>query len=504
MKAKKQAVNPYLPLYEYVPDGEPRVFDGRVYIYGSHDFAGGEKYCMGDYVTWSAPVEDLSNWRHEGVIYQRTQDPSNAENKMELWAPDVVKGVDGKYYMFYCLSFYMEIGVAVSDSPAGPFSFYGHVKYADSICGGKTLQEYFPFDPGVLVDDNGRIYLYYGFSPAQKLTPPPKEALMESGMTLEEAEAELANMSNLEFSKGAMVVELEQDMLTMIGKPEMMIPGGSLAEETEFAGHGFFEASSMRKVKNRYYFIYSSQVSHELCYAVSDYPNHDFAYGGVLVSNGDIGYQGNQNPKGMMGNNHGSMIEINGKWYVFYHRQTHGTESSRQGCAEQIEISADGTIQQAEMTSCGLNHGPLIGEGTYSAAIACNLICNTNKSKIIYGQSLKEIQPYIFEEKVDGTEENAIHYIANIKDQTIAGYKYFECSGLKEIEVCIRGDGEGALSVLLDSENGVQAGKIAVHGTGGNWAAISIMVDIQDGVHGLFFLYTGENAIDFKEFTLKG
>ena len=78
----KQAFNPYLPLFEYVPDGEPRVFDGRVYIYGSHDFAGGEKYCMGNYVTWSAPVEDLTDWRYEGEIYKRTQDPSNADNRM--------------------------------------------------------------------------------------------------------------------------------------------------------------------------------------------------------------------------------------------------------------------------------------------------------------------------------------------------------------------------------------------------------------------------------------
>lgn len=70
----KQAYNPYLPLYEYVPDGEPHVFDGRVYIYGSHDFADGEKYCMGDYVSWSAPVHDPGNWRYEGIIYRRTQD----------------------------------------------------------------------------------------------------------------------------------------------------------------------------------------------------------------------------------------------------------------------------------------------------------------------------------------------------------------------------------------------------------------------------------------------
>lgn len=501
MKELKQAVNPYLPLYEYVPDGEPRVFDGRAYIYGSHDFAGGEKYCMGDYVTWSAPVDDLSEWRYEGVIYKRTQDPSNAENRLDLWAPDVVRGVDGKYYMYYCFSFYPEIGVAVSNSPAGPFNFYGHVKYSDSVLGGKALQEDFPFDPGVLVDEDGRVFLYYGFSPAQKLTPPPKEALIGSGMTEEEAETELARMSNAVFSKGAMVVELESDMLTMKGKPELFIPGGLIADGTTFEGHGFFEAASMRKINNTYYFIYSSQLSHELCYAASQYPDHDFTYGGTIVSNGDIGYYGNQSPKGMMGNNHGSIMEIDKKWYVFYHRQTHGTESSRQGCAEQLVIRNDGTIPQVEMTSCGLNGAPLIAQGTYSAAIACNLICASNGRKIIYGQSLKELQPYIFEEKTGKSEAESVHYIANMMNQTVAGYKYFKCEQVSEIQVCIRGTGEGILKVLIDSENGKVVGSIHVNGVGETWETISVPVEIPDGVHGLFFKYTGKNAIDFKEFT---
>lgn len=67
---KKQAFNPYLPSWEYVPDGEPYVFDGRVYVYGSHDIFGGHVFCLNDYVCWSAPVDDLGNWRYEGIIYK--------------------------------------------------------------------------------------------------------------------------------------------------------------------------------------------------------------------------------------------------------------------------------------------------------------------------------------------------------------------------------------------------------------------------------------------------
>ena len=71
----KQIYNPYLPLDEYVPDGEPHLFDGRVYIYGSHDLAGGEAYCLGDYVTWSAPENDLTDWRYEGSYTERIRIP---------------------------------------------------------------------------------------------------------------------------------------------------------------------------------------------------------------------------------------------------------------------------------------------------------------------------------------------------------------------------------------------------------------------------------------------
>ena len=123
---KKQAFNPYLPSWEYVPDGEPYVFGDRVYVYGSHDYYNGYVFCMGDYVGWSAPVDDLGNWRYEGVIYEKTADPLNKDGKMCLYAPDITMGPDGRYYLYYVLDKVSLVSVAVSDSPAGPFSFYGY------------------------------------------------------------------------------------------------------------------------------------------------------------------------------------------------------------------------------------------------------------------------------------------------------------------------------------------------------------------------------------------
>ena len=80
----KQVFNPYLPLYEYVPDGEPHVFGDRVYIFGSHDAFNGKKFCPNDYVSWSAPITDLADWRYEGVIYKKTDDPDNPEIRERL------------------------------------------------------------------------------------------------------------------------------------------------------------------------------------------------------------------------------------------------------------------------------------------------------------------------------------------------------------------------------------------------------------------------------------
>ena len=144
---KKQAFNPYLPSWEYIPDGEPYVFGDRVYVYGSHDFYNGYVFCMGG--CWSAPVDDLGNWRYEGVIYPRNTDPLNKEGKMCLYAPDVTVGPDGRYYLYYVLDKVSVVSVAVCDSPAGKYEFYGYVHYEDGTRLGERPGDEPPFDPGV-------------------------------------------------------------------------------------------------------------------------------------------------------------------------------------------------------------------------------------------------------------------------------------------------------------------------------------------------------------------
>ena len=131
----KQVFNPYLPLYECIPDGEPHVFGDRVYIYGSHESEGSDRFCNLDYVTYSAPVDDLKSWRYEGVIYRAKQDPLY-DKYPYMFAPDVVRGNDGKYYLYYSLSNIFPdcsyaISVAVCNTPSGKFEFLVYVKTPD-------------------------------------------------------------------------------------------------------------------------------------------------------------------------------------------------------------------------------------------------------------------------------------------------------------------------------------------------------------------------------------
>ena len=105
--------NPFMEPWERIPDGEPRIFtdsatgEKRMYVYGSHDTC--KDFCCGpDHVVWSAPVDDLSDWRYEGVIYRKEQDPRNKNGKMHMCAPDCVQGPDGRYYLYYVLKMYYQ------------------------------------------------------------------------------------------------------------------------------------------------------------------------------------------------------------------------------------------------------------------------------------------------------------------------------------------------------------------------------------------------------------
>lgn len=300
--------NPILPLWEHIPDGEPRLFGGRVYLYGSHDRPFSDSFCDSLLKVWSADAGELSHWRCHGDIFlSRPRDGRDAdvtwlENGM-LYAPDALQ-IGDKYYLFAYV-FYGRGCVAASDRPEGPFRVLSPYTWGEEeqfprgVCENGVL-----VDPGVLLDDDGKLYVYGGFEKSWMAQLNPE-------------------------------------------KPWQVIPGtyreNVIPAEEPFC---FYEAASPRKIGNTYYLVYSPRRGSRLCYATASSPEGPFAYRGVIVDNG-AGYPG--------GNNHGGLVQIGGQWYIFYHRMTNGSVFSRQACAERITILPDGSIPQAEMTSMGFD-----------------------------------------------------------------------------------------------------------------------------------------------------
>ena len=470
-----QVYNPYLPSYEYTPDGEPHVFGDRVYVYGSHDRFNGHVYCLNDYVCWSAPVDNLKDWRYEGVIYPKTSDPLNRTGEACLYAPDVTQGPDGRYYLFYVLDHFGCVSVAVCDTPAGRYEFYGYVHDHSGGRLGERKGDTPQFDPGVLTEGD-KTYLYTGF-------------------------CAIGDTSR----KGPMFTVLESDMLTMATEPTILMPSEPYSKGSGYEGHEFFEASSIRKFGDTYYFVYSSVVMHELCYATSSQPGGGFVYRGVIVSNNDIGissYKPAAKPMFYGANNHGGLVRIGDAYYIFYHRHTNGTNFSRQGMAQRVALLPDGSIPQVEMTSCGLNGAPLLGKGAYPTHVACNLFCQTEN--MYTGGSgengfwLDSRFPRITQDGRDGDEEQG--YIMNMRDGATCGFKYFDCKGVASVSVNVRGYCHGAFEVRT-AWDGAKLGEIPVHSSN-EWTTYTAAVAIPDGVNALYFTFRGTGSAALQSFTL--
>lgn len=477
------AVNPFLPSWEYIPDGEPHIFGDRLYLFGSHDRFAGRKYCMNDYVTWSAPLDDLSNWTTHGVSYRKDQDPGNPRGRYALWAPDVAKGLDGRFYLYYGLEFVPRISVAVADSPEGPYEFVGHVEYQPGKPLGGVPGDVFPFDPGVLVDDDGRVFLYFGFGPGEKSVP-----------------AWTINRHKL-LHEGAYVVELQSDMRTIAAQPKLIVPTAEHTAGSGFEGHGFLEASSIRRIDGTYYFTYSSINGHELCYATSPYPDRDFTYQGILISNADIGLNGRSEADALnyFANNHGGLVQVGSDWFVFYHRHTNRSQVSRQAMAEPIMRDETGSFRQAEMTSSGLNQGPLEGNGEYSAHIAC-ILRSADGAKYTPYLSLRwrSRHPYFTQSRPDRSS-NGDQYIANMREGAVAGFKHFDLRGTRSIRICSqRGTGVFDISTEL---GGPTIASVPVNRSVGISAEIALPGDLSER-SALYFTYRGRGHADLRSFTL--
>ena len=286
------------PIVDYVFTADPAGFiaNDRLYVICSHDLDDQTNYNMHDYYMLS--TDDLVTWQDHGIVFDSRRDTSWA---WLAYAPDMAVK-DGKYYLYFPDGA-DSIGVAVADSPGGPFRDPLGKSLVNKDMPNCNVQ--WCFDPGVFMDDDGSAYLYFGGGGPGN----------------------------------ARVIRLGSDMISVSG------------EAVTIDAPNFFEASYMHKRDGIYYFSYSTNPSSgmKIDYMTSSSPMTGFHYQGTILPN----------PWDNLGNNnHHSIVEYNGQWYIFYHnRAVSGSVYQRSVCIDYLYYNSDGTIMTVSATREGVNPG---------------------------------------------------------------------------------------------------------------------------------------------------
>ena len=450
-----QAQNPYLPLWEHLPDGEPRVFEDpdnpgkyRAYIIGSHDVTF-TAYCGPDIRMWSAPVEDLTQWRDEGPIFSWYVDGQWDT----MFAPDLVEIKDkatGKktYYLYPHSRGWQRVPmVCKSDRPDGPFTPINLTEDGRRCLPGSLID----FDPSVFVETitnkkdpdfakGFRAYVFYGFQHSTA--------------------CELDQNTMYSKREGT---ELIDPFIPACSADGRLLDKKGSEYKALYKGQGpldfnFFEASSIRQVGNKYVMVFSGYSGKEyglgntnsaLRYAFGDSPLGPWRSGGVLVDSRGVVLDADGShliTTNAAHNTHGSLQEINGQWYVFYHRPPRGFGFARQAMVAPVKITwdkksvakggvvkitgydpyikdnvwtaaaADGnTYTGAEVTSEGFQIFGLPPYQYYSAGIACFMTGGNNSNEWMQDNH------DVWNNSMD---------LAGITNGGIVGFKYFGFGGL--------------------------------------------------------------------------
>lgn len=467
-----RAQNPYLPLWEHLPDGEPRVFEDpdnpgslRAYIIGSHD-THYDRYCGNDVRMWSAPVEDLSQWRDEGSIFKWF----TGGQWDTMYAPDLVETTDrttGKktYWLYPHSRGWRRVAtVCKGDRPNGPFTPVNLTADGTQCLPGSLID----FDPSVFIEpvDNKkdpdyqtgyRAYVFYGFQHSTACQLDPQTMYSKRPGT------ELIDPFIPASSRDGKLLDKEGSEYKALYKGQNPLD------------FNFFEASSIRQVGNKYVMVFSGYSGKEyglgntnsaLRYAYGDSPLGPWRSGGVLVDSRGVvaDADGSKLITTNAGHNtHGSLQEINGQWYVFYHRPPRGFGNARQAMVAPVKIewdkkpvakggqvritgydpfaknnewtakAADGNeYTGAEVTSEGFQIYGLPPYAYYSAGLAC----------FMYGPNANN-----WMQDNHDVWNNSMD-LAGLQNGGIVGFKYFgfgglaqDTKGVKAFEGTKKGDG---------------------------------------------------------------
>jgi arabinoxylan arabinofuranohydrolase len=409
-------MNPLLPIQFFIPDVEARQW---------HD---GRLYLYGSYdisgdTTYCSrelhvfSSSDLREWTDHGVSLRSADMHVNPES--QLYAPDCMC-IDGKYYLCYCGSGGSE-GIATSDSPEGPFSGAYGVQGADGD----------GIDPAILLDDDGQVYYFWGQFELRGARMKPDLSGIEPGTVV---------------------------------KPLL----------TE-ARDGFHEGASIRKHNGIYYLVYtdiSRGRATSMAYATSRSPLGPYEKGGILIDNTGC------DPETW--NNHGSIAEFNGAWYIFYHRSSQASKFSRRVCIEPLHFNADGSIDEVEMTTQGAS-SPLDATHRLEASRACLLSGHVRTASL----------------PPDAHVDRWREHLTQVHNGDWAGYKYLDF-GAGATTFHVRAGSlsyGGGIEVRLDNPEGLAIGTCEIPHTGGwtRWSTATAKLHHPvAGVHAVYLRFTGD------------
>lgn len=419
----------------YMADGEVYEVDGVAYMYGSRDYPGGygpdgsRGWCSQDYhVIYST---DLINWTDAGEVLSIDDIPPYSEKDgYRLWAPDMFRGADGKFYLVSCTEWDIrKLYISDSDSPTGPFTNTRRIEVSGSSSGITAI------DPGLLVDDDGTVYLATSNKDIYVLNPEKGYAEAHSRMQLP-------------------ILDSFSDTLKYV------------------------EGPSLKKRGDKYYYIFiaspssgkSTPMYMEYLYTKDITDPESWQYGGTVIST--YGFLD-------AANIHGSIFEFDGEWYVAYHRLAPGfSEYTRAAALEKLEFDDEGRIIEAKRTSSGVKGAFESGE-RIQAASAVEFSGGMGDNRLAAGE---EQTP------------SGYAYTYFDKPGQYIGYRYVDTeSGSSCVTVYVKTTGSGAVLAMKNSPEGTAAALMQLPDTNGEWMKIAQEYEnISDGRQEIYFELVNE------------
>lgn len=422
----------------YTADPYALVHKGRLYLYCSHDvlYEDKEKNIEGGYFMKNITcisTEDMKNWTDHGEVFDVKDSKWNPKLS---WAPAVVER-NGEFYLYHGNG-HEAIGVAVSKTPTGPFADTNNGPIIDKNTPGVMENSggqwgMWCFDPGVLIDDDGQAYLYFGGGGPDN----------------------------------ARVIKLKDNMIETVGKA------------VKIEAPGFFEASFVHKYNGKYYFSYAGHyfsTPANIEYVISETPMDGFGETHLAMPNPPINHGFN---------NHHSIFEFENRWYIAYHNRhvAHNNkinnkklrEYTRSVCIDELYYDEDGTIKQVIPTKDGVKQLKYLNPySRYYDAVSMATSCGINTQ----------------------SDKKGKRFVSNISNGDwiqIKGVDFGLIGASRFMANVACHNSGGSIELYLDDPNGVHIGTCELVNTGGesHWEIMSSIVDNAVGVRDLFLVFKG-------------